>query len=534
MTLNAQDWIENHTRTIEPLHRDSAVAIWNASVTGLKEHEEESARLDSAIRTLYSDRSAYDAVRKLEAGSKDADPLIARQLLLLRLTFLSNQSEPEVIRKIVGIEKALESTFNNFRAELGGEKVGDNRLREIMRAENDSTLRQAAWEASKQIGPLAAARVRELAALRNTEARRLGFRDHFAMSLELQELEEGRLFRTFEDLYRLSEEPFSRYKDRLDQDLARRFGVSPATLRPWHYADPFFQEAPSAGLPLDQWFEGRALEPLAVGHFKGMGLEVDDVLARSDLYEKPGKSQHAFCISIDRGQDVRILCNLESNERWMETLLHELGHAVYDKYLDRSLPYVLRTPAHTLTTEAIAMLNGRFTRSAEWLARRAGVPESEALEMAGRLERRVGEQILLLTRWTMVMTYFERDLYADPDQDLDTLWWDHVEHFQELTRPEKRHAPDWAAKIHVALAPVYYQNYLLGEMMASQLGATLATHLPGDKQGLNALVDRREAGEFLRRHVFEPGARYPWEELLTRATGEGLNPEHFVRQYPRD
>src|SRR5207253_1354218 len=126
----------------------------------------------------------------------------------------------------------------------------------------------------------------------------------------------------------------------LDGKLLRRYGLSSITeLRPWHYSDPFFQEAPSTDLSLDPWFEGRALEPMARGHFAGLGLPVEDVLSRSDLYEKPGKSQHAFCISIDRRDDVRILCNLVSNERWMETLLHELGHAVYDKFLDRSLPF---------------------------------------------------------------------------------------------------------------------------------------------------------------------------------------------------
>ena len=72
------------------------------------------------------------------------------------------------------------------------------------------------------------------------------------------------------------------------------------------------------------------------------------------------------------------------------------------------------------------------------------------------------------------MTNFERGLYADPDADLDTLWWDLVERYQLVHRPDGRHAPDWAAKIHLAAAPVYYQNYLYGELFASQLDATLA------------------------------------------------------------
>ena len=53
------------------------------------------------------------------------------------------------------------------------------------------------------------------------------------------------------------------------------------------------------------------------------------MLARSDLYEKTGKSPHAFCTDIDREGDVRVLANIVPNEYWMGTMLHELGHAVY-------------------------------------------------------------------------------------------------------------------------------------------------------------------------------------------------------------
>src|SRR5262249_12396360 len=139
---------------------------------------------------------------------------------------------------------------------------------------------------------------------------------------------------------------FAAYKRELDSTLAARFGVSPAELSPWHYADPFFQEAPAGSVDLDRHFEGRSLEDLARGFFASVGLPIDDLLPRADLYEKPGKSQHAFCISMDRGRDIRVLCNLRPNERWMGTLLHEFGHAVYDRHLDPALPWLLREHAH--------------------------------------------------------------------------------------------------------------------------------------------------------------------------------------------
>ena len=38
-----------------------------------------------------------------------------------------------------------------------------------------------------------------------------------------------------------------------------------------------------------------------------------------------------------------------------------------------------------------------------------------------------------------------------------------------VRRPEGRYAPDYASKIHIVVAPVYYHNYALGELFASQV-----------------------------------------------------------------
>ena len=83
----------------------------------------------------------------------------------------------------------------------------------------------------------------------------------------------------------------------------------------------------------------------------------------------------------------------------MGTMLHEFGHAVYDKYLGDDLPFFLRETAHTLTTEAVAMLMGRFSRNAAWLERYAGLSPEEArgIEASARAEQQA--QLLILARW---------------------------------------------------------------------------------------------------------------------------------------
>ena len=83
------------------------------------------------------------------------------------------------------------------------------------------------------------------------------------------------------------------------------------------------------------------------------------VLERSDLYPRAAKNQHAFCIDIDRDGDVRVLCNVTASSRWIETMLHEFGHATYFAEVDRTLPWTLRT-MHSLTTEGVAMMFGRL------------------------------------------------------------------------------------------------------------------------------------------------------------------------------
>jgi peptidyl-dipeptidase A len=121
------------------------------------------------------------------------------------------------------------------------------------------------------------------------------------------------------------------------------------------------------------------------------------------------------------------------------------------------------------------------------------------------------------------MTNFERKLYQEPDSDLDSLWWELKRRYQLLAKPAGRQAPDWAAKYHIALAPVYYQNYLLGNLVTAQLNARMDEAIGGF--GLNPKV-----GEFLKDQVFAGGAILPWSDHVEAATGQPLDPGFFTRQ----
>ena len=523
MTRSPEALVADLEARIRPVEVELAEAWWESNTRSSPSAEARRIAADLARRAVLADAATFAEIIDARASSIP-DPLIKRQIDVLHDLFVPHQLPEELQRQMVELETRVETTFNTFRGALDGTRVDDNAILEILRTSDDSALRRRAWEASKQIGAEVADEVRALARLRNEAARTLGHRDHFALSLATGELDEDRLFATLAEVDDHTAGPFTEWKSRLDGALSARFGCEVGDLRPWHLDEPFFQDPPVAGsVDLDPLFKTVDLEAVTLRTYDGIGLDVRPVLERSDLFAREGKSQHAFCIDIDRAGDVRVLCNVEPNERWADTMLHEFGHAIYDREVSPDVPWLLRNAAHALTTEGVAMLFGRLVRDPAWLGDVVGIDPGILEPLVGALADARRTALLVFARWVLVMTHFEQQLYADPDGDLDRIWWDLVERFQHVHRPDGRDAPDWASKIHLAVAPVYYQNYLYGELVASQLSATLDAHAGG-------IVDRQAAGRWLVESFFSGGGTLRWDELLLAATGEPLSARHLAAE----
>lgn len=530
MTAEVIEYVRRHEATIAPLQRDYSLRLWDLSLAGTNpEFEQAVVEAKERYLKVYNNQEEFRQLRQWKAAGLRVDELTGRQFKLIYDAFVPNQIEPAVLRDIVQRETQIENIFNTFRSNFEKGKASDNELREILRTEHDIARRRATWEATKQVGHEVAPQLLELIGIRNREARKLGYDDYYSMMFELQELDEKWVFSLFDRLEGLSEPAFTEMKSELDAALKQKYGVTGPESYPWLYSDPFFQEFPTAGSAesLDEVFKNADIEALTRMHYQSIGLDIDDLLRSADLYEREGKSQHAFCMDLDHEGDVRVLCNIRKNERWMSTMLHEFGHAVYDKYNDRNLPFLLRAPAHTLTTEAIAMLNGRMSKNPEWLMKIAGLSAADAQRLSASAQKTLRSEMLIFLRWAITLVRFERELYRDSSQNLSRLWWEYVERFQKVTPPPNRDRADWASKNHLATSPVYYQNYVLGELMASQL----LQYIHKNVVKAESYVGNAAVGSYLVEKVFKPGSRYDWNTMLKRATGEELNPAHFIAQF---
>lgn len=533
MENKLKGFITSYEQRVKPLYNEANLAYWDASISGKAEDWSRAEEAQLKLTELHASKEDFSILKEIKESGAVNEPLLVRQLNALYNSYLYNQADIVKLKEKIRLETEVEQKYSNFRAVVGGKEVTDNEIEEILKTSTSNMLLKEAWLAHKNIGPLVSEDVKKLARLRNEIAHELGFNNYHEMSLKLGDQEPEDVQQLFDELDVLTRDAFKALKDDIDTHLAKRYKIKKEELMPWHYQNRFFQEAPRIyEVDLDKYYAGQDVVKLTRDFYHGIGLEIDDVLAMSDMYEKPGKNQHAYCIHIDREGDVRVLCNIRPNYNWMNTNLHEFGHAVYDKYLDFSLPFVLRDPAHTFTTEAIAMIFGRFASNPMWMCDMGIINHDEMEKIAGESFNSLRLEQLVFSRWSQVMYRFEKAMYEDPEQDLNALWWNLAETYQLLRKPEGRNEPDWATKIHVASYPCYYHNYHLGELLASQLYFYITKSIVGSEDySHQSFVNHPEIGEYLKEKVFMPGSRWYWNDMIENATGEKLTAKYYAKQF---
>lgn len=516
-----------------PLVIEEGKAWWEASITGDKEAFERREAADYKLIELHSDTATFKILKTLHDENKITDPVKRRILDVMYREYLPSQADPDLQKRIVTSEAEIERIFNTHRGKVDGKEVTENDVREILSTTKDSEKAKAAWLGFVSVGRKVEDKLRETVKMRNELARKLGFDDFYEMKLTVQEIDEAELFRVFDELDDLTRDAFADLKADIDRQRAAHFGIDVKDLKPWHMGDIFFQEAPPlGGANLDEVYATQDLLALTKRYYEGMGLEVADILARSDLYEKPGKSSHAFATDIDRVDDQRVLCNLKPNLRWADTLVHELGHAVYDHYIDDDLPFILHTPSHQITTEGYAMMMGAKVKSPEFLTEVVGLSKADADKYVQAARESLRAEKLIFSRWAQVMVRFEHGMYNNPDQDLSKFWWDLKKKYQLVNPPDDETLPGYAAKIHVVTVPVYYHSYMLGDLFASQVNDTIARRvLKTNNVRDTAYVGSKAVGKFMCDEIFGPGNLYNWRDLTKRITGKAISPECFVKQY---
>ncbi len=516
-----------------PLYKEASLASWQADLSGDPADSKKSAALQYKESLMFANKADFETIKRIKESGAITDSLKKRELVILYNDFLGGQMDTLKMKKIIELQSRITNKFNVFRAVVDKDSLSDNKVDSILLHSTDNKLLEKTWLASKLSGKMVADSIVKLVKMRNEVAKDLGFSNYHEMSLKLSEQDPKEIEKVYDQLDSLTKDGFAKLKGEVDDYFAKRFNVKKEDLMPWHYQNRFFQEAPKIyEIDLDKYYAGKDLVKITEDYYKGLGMDITEMAKKSDLYSRPGKYQHAQCGDMDKFGDIRVMANVVPTENWMGTLLHEFGHSVYFKYIDKDLPFMLRDPAHTFTTEAIAELFGRFSTNPQWMKDVIGISDKEKKDIEEKVNKNLRLQMIVFSRWSQVMYRFEKSMYENPDQDLNKLWWTLVEKYQLLKKPEGRNAPDWASKIHLVSSPCYYHNYLLGEMLASQLHYYMTKNVLKSTDYANqSYANKKEIGVYLMDKVFKPGTRYSWNDMIEKATGEKLTAKYYAMQF---
>jgi len=541
----ARKIIDEYVAKYKPLDLKMRRTWYEYDTTGDKEASKRLERIELDIRSLNSDPIRFAELKGLyNDRAKMEDVSLRREVEVVFLRHLPNQVSAERLKELTKLERSLQEGFNDYRPAVDGKKLNPVEADHIISDSTDNALLEKVWKAQRMVAPLLEENFRNLVRLRNDIANDLGFDGAIGLTTAVGEMDLKLLRSFYDDVHKATEKPFKRLKDEfIDPRLAKRYSISVDEVRPWHYQNGFFQEAPNAifgDVDLDKLYEkvdSNYVIEQTKEFYKSLGVSIERIVKNSSLFPKPGKNPHAVAwyLNPDDSDSPVLIMNLPEPPKSpkasdVSTLVHELAHDINYKSVlgNASIPYILREP--TMLTEAVAMLFEHQTLTAEWF-RRLGVDEGMAVQASERVELiNYVDQIIFL-RWASTIYEFEMAFYSDPSQDIGDLWWECKGRHQFLNRPKGWKNPDALAKYHISNVPLlYYSNYAIGRVANVQFADLLARKSGQGVQGAS-YFDQRELGDWLMSDFLAQGELYPWYEFLKRSTGKELSVKSWKKHY---
>ena len=101
-----------------PLYRESALASWNANITGTNEDYAKSEKASFEYAKIFTDSIAFAELKEIKESQAMKDPLLVRQLELLYNGYLGGQVDTALIAEQIRMETEISKKYANFRVTI--------------------------------------------------------------------------------------------------------------------------------------------------------------------------------------------------------------------------------------------------------------------------------------------------------------------------------------------------------------------------------------------------------------------------------
>lgn len=430
---------------------------------------------------------------------KTRDVHLKRRLLVLERFLLREhvESKPDVF----GLRNKINEEHIGFKPMVSGKEMQRSDVYEMLRKDPDGPKRKAAWESFSKLSRKVEKNVKQLMKLRNKHVKELGYESYDNYALLQNMIDKAELLDLYDELYKLSEpllrSALDEVKDKLKID----------ELQPWDisYVIDQFVRPPDAHFSRDLIIQ--KTKDLARS-FGFVPEELPIIIKQVDI------PFGGLCFDIKIPTDMRILSNPRDGHRFYSTLFHEYGHALHGCSISQE-SFALKQEMGCFS-EGMACLMEHFASDYDWLRENMSIPDEEIRRFlkAHKVSR------LLRLRNLIALSTFEFHAYDNPDQDLNRLWGKTRSKY--LFVPENE-TPQWASQSIFTTHPIYFQNYVLADLIAAQTIAYL-------KKTYGKLLNNAEVSKFLIRNYYAPGASVDWPKKIRKATGRKLSANPLVQE----
>jgi peptidyl-dipeptidase A len=528
--------------------KESSLAYWNAIVSGKESDYKKLIDLEldfsksnrsmaenfspdhfsTITKNVFTNEDDFELLKKMKKSGLITDTILSRQLLYLFHSFTSTEIESDKYKKLLQSETKLSQMAWSKKLVIDGKTYGSQSVDSIRKTTSDDKILEKIAQSYLQSGKLIAPHVIQLVKDRNEIAVSLGFQSWYHMKLEEKDQSPEKIQSLINEIELKTRDSFLEVKRVIDKKLAKRYGISPDKLRPWHYNNIKYSYLPDSFIEkLDSLLSPVDPVKRAADFFSGIGLPIQDVIEKSEL--KKGKMDATMV--IDFKNDIRIISSITNSFDGLSRILHEGAHAAHYKNISEDLPFLLKGPS-LFISEGISSYFMSMASDSLWLCQEVTCNEKTRQKLALICRHFSHVDQMFRIRKQMVYADFEREIYTSPDQDLNLLWHNLNLKYMGIDYPAGKDSCYWATNRYPASLSCNVQNYIVADIFAAQLKHAIDNKVLQNKT--LPLKNNKEVGKYLINNLFKYGDLLPWEELVVKATGEKLNTSHLVSQMTGD
>ena len=524
----------------------SAIALWNATVSGNENDYQKLVEIEMAFnksnqnpsglfapdkfysitQNVFSNEKDFQLLKKLKYSGLITDTLLNRQLNVLYQAFMGPQIEIKKYQKLMNSELKLWQALSVVKISIDGKKYGGAQIDSIRKNSNDASVLKMIFDGYQKEGRILAPDIIQMVKDRNEFASNFGYGNFYQLSLEAKDQTPEQIKAILDDIELKTRTQFFEAKSVIDKLLAKQFKISETELQPWLYHDENNTYLPSKfKVKMDSLFQKTDPIRTTEAFFYGIGLPIKDVLENSDLEYRSAKSSINAMINVDFKNDIRLISSIQNTHDGMMKMMHLGGHASHYKTISDDVPYLLKTPNYALG-EGVARYFESLALDYIWLKNIVDIDTSAQKQLVLVCQHLRQVDRLFRCRKLLAMADFEREIYQNPDQNLDVLWQKLNLKYLGMNYSSQKNACIWATNKFATSLSCTTHNLVLADVFAAQLQHTIEKRvLLGN--GTN-YRNNQEIGQFLTEKLYRYGNKLSWEKTIENATGEPLNTSYFV------